>query len=690
MTSMPAAARIFLASFLVLYLEVVLIRWMPAYIRLLSFFSNFILLASFLGIGVGCLLASSRRNLFQVFPALLLAVIAAVYFGKLEVSVPSSTSIYFSSGTADEVRLVESTLLLPLLFVAVAALFAALAQRMAREMTTLPPLRAYTINLAGSLAGVVLLAIGSWLQSSPASWFGVALVVAVVLLLVRPAAAESPPGSLAIAGNVVCLVAATALVAAMAHGTLWSPYYKVDVSQQGADTVVEVNNIFHQSMAPVDHKEYFYQWPYTAFGDRFERVLILGAGTGTDVAAALKHGAREVDAVEIDPTILRLGRDHHPDRPYADPRVTVYNDDARHFLRTTTKRYDLVVFALIDSLTLQSGFSGVRLESYMFTLQSFRAVREHLADDGLLVIYNYFREPWLVDRLANTAADAFGHEPWVHVHEANAYLGVLMVGPRLQELTSPPVIPDRVAAFGQSHAPSPARMHTRDRAIEPATDDWPFLYLKDRHIPRHYVVAIAMIMAISIAAVWLTSRGGGGRWSWQFFFLGAGFMMLETKSIIQLALLWGSTWVVASLAIASVLTMALVANFIVARRDIRRPWAVGAVLLALFALSYAIPVGSIGFTSRALESAFYVVLIFSPIVGAGLLFGSAIKSSTSIARDYGTNLLGAMAGGVGEYLSLVTGFNALLLVIGACYVGAILARRQSAAPALASAPGAGR
>ena len=51
--------------------------------------------------------------------------------------------------------LVESTMLLPLLFVIVAALFATLAQRMGREMAALPPLRAYTINLAGSLAGVV-------------------------------------------------------------------------------------------------------------------------------------------------------------------------------------------------------------------------------------------------------------------------------------------------------------------------------------------------------------------------------------------------------------------------------------------------------------------------------------------------------------------------------------------------------
>ena len=116
-----------------------------------------------------------------------------------------------------------------------------------------------------------------------------------------------------------------------------------------------------------------------------------------------------------------------------------------------------MVFALIDSLTLQSSFAGVRLESYMFTEESFRAVRDRLAPDGVLVIYNYFREPWLVDRLANTAAAAFGNEPRVHVHEARAYLGVLMAGPRLARQAAIPDPPERVTAFGQSHEPSPAR-----------------------------------------------------------------------------------------------------------------------------------------------------------------------------------------------------------------------------------------
>jgi hypothetical protein len=120
--------------------------------------------------------------------------------------------------------------------------------------------------------------------------------------------------------------------------------------------------------------------------------------------------------------------------------------------------------------------------------------------------------------------------------------------------------------------------------------------------------------------------------------------------------------------------MALAANFIVARREITRPWLVGGLLVALLAVNVALPIGRVGFESRAVESVFYAVLVFSPILCAGLLFGSAITRSTSVARDYGTNLLGAMAGGVGEYLSLITGFRALLVVIAACYLGALAAR----------------
>jgi SAM-dependent methyltransferase len=687
---------IFLASFLVLFAEVALIRWMGANIRLLSFFSNFVLLASFLGIGLGCLLGRSRRRLFTFFPVILAAIIAGVFALRIEVTVQSPGTIYFSSGTTARVLPIESTLLLPGVFLIVVALFVALAQRMAREMSARPPLAAYTANIAGSLAGVVMFALISWLQLPPLAWWGVAACAAIPLLL-RPEPGEGPakagegpakaghygrswrPASAGLTSilNVGFLLVSLVLVHVMARGTLWSPYYKINVLQEGADTVIEVNNLFHQSMARLESKEYFYQWQYDVFGETFENVLVLGAGSGTDVAAALRRGAKHVDAVEIDPVILRLGRELHPEHPYSDPRVTLINDDARHFLRTTNKKYDLVVFALIDSLTLQSSFSGVRLESYMFTRESFEAVKDHLTPNGLLVIYNYFRERWLVDRLANTAAEVFGQEPKVHAYEARSFLGVMLAGPRVATLTSNPPVPERVTPFGQSHEPTAVQWLVRDRSIEPASDDWPFLYMRDRHIPTHYSVALWLILAASMLLILPGVRRTTGRWSWQCFLLGAGFMLLETKAITQFALLWGSTWVVSSLAIASVLTMALAANLVIFRYDIRgREWAVGGLLLALLAASVALPIGTIAFDSLVLESLFYAALYFSPIFCAGLLFGSAIKDSKSLDRDYGVNLLGAMTGGVAEYASLVVGYRWLAVLIAACYIGAILTRRK--------------
>jgi Spermine/spermidine synthase domain len=660
---------LFVSSFLVLFLETALIRWLPAYVRLLAYFSNFILLATFLGIGVGCLLARRRRNLFVWFPLILFAVILAVDLLRLEVAVPSTSTIYFSSGTTAPVVPVESTLLLPLLFISVAALFVAVAHRMGRDLSGRPPLRAYVINLLGSLTGVAAFALVSWLELPPSAWFGVAAAAALPFIL--------QDRRWLAAVNVALLAGSLAVVHRMEAGSLWSPYYRITIFQDKADTVVEVNHIFHQSMAPVAQKEYFYQWPYTVFGDTFDEVLILGAGTGTDVAAALRHGAKHVTAVDIDPVILRLGAERHPDQPYSDPRVTVINDDARHFLRTTTQQYDLVVFALIDSLTVQSSFAGVRLESYMFTKESFEAVRGRLSPRGVMVLYNYFREKWLVDRLANTSAEVFGRDPLGHVHQDRAYLAVMLAGPRLSELTAPPPLPPDVLAYGQSHAPSPARPLARDASVVVATDNWPFLYMRAPDLPRHYLAALALVLAVSALTVWL-ARGGSGAWSWHFFFLGAGFMLLETKSIVQFALLWGSTWSSASLAIASVLVMALASALVASRVAITRRWLVAAALLALIGVNYLVPVGRVTFDSRIAESIFYGALVFSPVFCAGLLFSSSFKESSSTAEDFGANLLGAMVGGAGEYVSLLAGYRFLLVLVAICYVLAIASRQRAA------------
>ena len=105
------------------------------------------------------------------------------------------------------------------------------------------------------------------------------------------------------------------------------------------------------------------------------------------------------------------------------------------------------------------------------------------------------------------------------------------------------------------------------------------------------------------------------------------------------------------------------------------------VLVALLALNYLIPIGRIGFDSRAAESLFYAVLVFSPILCAGLLFGSAIKRSTSLTRDYGTNLLGAM---LGEWASIpVAGHRLSRAAVPdrPVLLGALLARGREGARA---------
>src|SRR5205807_4042898 len=113
--------------------------------------------------------------------------------------------------------------------------------------------------------------------------------------------------------------------------------------------------------------------------------------------------------VEIDPAINRLGRQYHPDRPYQDPRVEIHLDDGRNFLRSTPRKYDLIVYALVDSLVLHSGYSNIRLESFLFTRQTYEDVRRHLKPDGNFVIYNYFRQGWLAARLQEGLEEVFGN-----------------------------------------------------------------------------------------------------------------------------------------------------------------------------------------------------------------------------------------------------------------------------------------
>jgi hypothetical protein len=367
--------RLVLTSATLLFVELLLIRWIPSTVRYIGFFSNFLLMASFLGIGLGILLG--RRLPFTAiatFPALLAVVVWLVTSLELNIQVRSSDELFF--GLAESTSADLNFLVLPLVFALVTTLMAALALPLGPLLRSRPPLEVYAFDITGSLVGIAGFTIVSAAGTPPVVWF---LIAAVLVLLLNAGAG----GRLVAWFSTAAFVAILVLAGSHARqGEIWSPYYRIDTYRNAAGQLaINVNGIPHQTIHQVDGpQEPFYKQVYKWFpGRTYDNVLIVGAGSGTDTAIALAYGAKHVDAVEIDREITNLGRQFDPDRPYQDPRVTPIENDGRAYLNSTDKKYDLVIFALPDSLTLVSSQANIRLESFLFTEEAFQSVRDHLA-----------------------------------------------------------------------------------------------------------------------------------------------------------------------------------------------------------------------------------------------------------------------------------------------------------------------
>jgi hypothetical protein len=405
--------QLVLTSGTLLFVELLLIRWIPAEVRFIGFFSNFLLMASFLGIGIGILLGRRRDlNTIALFPVLLVAVVWLITSEgvRLDLKVTDPNEIFF--GLAESRAADLNFLVLPLVFALVTALMACLAIPLGPLLKSMPPLQAYTWDIVGSMIGIASFTLLAAAGTSPVLWFAIVAVLTTLLLV----GTESR--------LFLRLTAAAALVGVVGLSYLniqpnetWSAYYRIETWKDGSTPplqFINVNGIPHQAMWPVanENKEPFYSQLYKWWPDKtYPEVLIIGAGSGTDVAMALAHGAGHIDAVDIDRFIQGLGVANHPDHPYQNPNVTRYENDGRAFLRGTEKKYDLIVFALPDSLTLVSSTASLRLESFLFTQEAFAAARDHLTADGIFVLYNYYREEWLIEKIASMLGNTFQDAP---------------------------------------------------------------------------------------------------------------------------------------------------------------------------------------------------------------------------------------------------------------------------------------
>lgn len=649
--------QLVLTSGTILFVELLLIRWIPSEVRYLGFFSNFLLMASFLGIGVGILLG--RRPGFAsiaAFPFLLLAVVWLIKTYELNVQLRSTDEIFFGLAESNAADL--NSLALPLVFVLVTAMMASLSLPLGPLLRAMPPLRAYAFDIAGSMLGILGFVALAAAGTPPIAWFCVAAILVVAL---ATATGLTIPRTASFAALAVAVWLTQA-----APGQIWSPYYRIDTWwASNGQLYVNVNGIPHQALHPVSQpKEPFYDQVYSWFPDRtWEDVLIVGAGSGTDTALALARGSSRVDAVEIDREIAELGRDFHPDRPYQDPRVTAHENDGRAFLRNTDRRYDLVIFALPDSLTLVSSTANIRLESFLFTEQAFASVRDHLAPDGIFVLYNYYRDPWLIAKISQMLTDVFGSPPILRIYGQNQ--ATLAAGPAVTALGGGAPPGDSVDAIPAVGEPAP----------RPATDDWPFLYLRTPLVAPHYLAALTMVLVLALIAVIVAARAGGTslrRFSPHFFALGVAFMLLETRSLVSFSLLFGSTWLVNALTFFAILGSVLLAILVNARFRPKHPGILYGALFAALAIAFLIPPESLLIDPPWLRYVLAGTLAFAPVFIANLVFTYSFRDTRTADMAFASNLLGAMVGGVLEYAALLTGYGALLIVVAALYGAAWL------------------
>jgi SAM-dependent methyltransferase len=679
------AGRLFLCGFAVLFWELVLIRWLGATIRIVAYFSNLVLISAFFGLGVGALATRFPVRLERLIaPLIAFVVMLGVWLGGLWHANPKGGDEYIWIGAplgiaspgAEASRIVSAGVVLVVVYGGAAALFAAFGQYLGRLFRTQPPLRAYSIEVGGSLLGIVLFALMSYWQTPPTAWFAVGVLL-LVLMLPRPL----PDGALAALLGVLVVIATHA----ESQRHVWSPYYRISVEPltrildprarnvvafgETVGNVLTVNNDYHQMMLdlrPRDQEHVFlsawrgfYDAPYFDYAGMGRlppgRILVVGAGTGNDVAAALRRTDRPVTAVEIDPAIAELGRRLHAESPYADPRVTLVIDDARSFFNgAPSGEYALVVFGFLDSHRLLSAFSSVRLDNFIYTQEAMVEVRRLLVPGGRVALSFATNEVWIHERILALLDRTFGR-PTRFTKDAWGYAnGVLYLNER--------------------SAPDPAT--PRRRSLVP-TDDWPFLYLRERAIPGHNAFFLLMAVALSVTALLILPRGER-RLRLPYFFLGAAFFLLETSNVVRMALLYGSTWWVNTVVFAGILALVLLANLTASRW--RLPLgACLSLLAALILTATVLPSDALFGLSPFTRAIVAVVVFLGPVYFGGLIFARLIENETRLYEAYGSNVLGAVLGGTAEYLSLVFGFRFLLAVALAFYLVVFLLLRGAGA-----------
>jgi SAM-dependent methyltransferase len=708
-----------LISLISLFLELLLIRWITSEIRIFAYFKSLVLIACFLGFGLGAYLTHKKITLaYTLAPLLGMILLVELPWNGLRLLITNLSGFigwfsdvhiwsraYFTGnfvlglGSA----IIAMTIVIPL-FGLIAITFVPVGQLVGWYLeNSKKGILAYSINIVASIVGIWLFAGLSFLSTPPIVWFavlGAALIiyfwfvpqirrilflffaVFIVLFIIGtqgnqwwgeqswkgsiPAEYQLEPGKIQ---------------------TYWSPYQKlalIPLLKNGEIVryILNTNDSWYQQIIdlspgavsknpdlyatgiPVQYIQY--NLPYQFFKNP-PTVLIAGAGMGNDAASALRNGAGHVTAVEIDPLIYSLGKQLHFEDPYHSDKVDFHIDDARSFIQNTKSTYDLIVFSILDSHTTNSTYTNIRLDNYVYTVEAMQAVKKLLKPNGLFVLSFSSERPWFTTHLRDVVTKAFGTPPTMI--QTNVSFFVVGNGDRVtQALAASP----QLAQFVNSHS---------DMQLQEAdliTDDWPYLYQQYRGIPE--IVWLLSIGLIGICWLAFTKlKGSSEGIMWHFFFLGAAFTLLEVQIISKIALLFGTTWLVNAIVISVLLLFILLSNIVASLIPGLPRWIAYIGLFITMIFSYLVPTHSLFFDSLLMRGMVATALYCSPVFFAGLIFISSFKQIGFRAQAFGSNLLGSLVGGLLESLSFLTGIQSLVIVAALFYLASFVTLKQSSA-----------
>lgn len=688
----PAAA-LAATTFAILVLELAMIRWLGTQIRIAAYFANLVLLATFLGMGLGVGLGRRHPGMARwAVPALAAASVligAAAPLGLTHLAFPDPALSLWGADMYRDMyggalfQFVRSALVVTACFWALAGVFMFIGSLVGRYFDELPALEAYGADLGGSLAGVVVMAVLAALWTPPPVWIAVGILP--LLWIVRDRWSV-------IAGAIAVAAAAYSIA-----GATFSPYNRIDLTPDpdypglgasphgSTEWNLGANRDYHQRMldlrpgAPETAvravTREIYELPFSFTQAPNPSALVVGAGTGNDVSAALRRGFARVVSIDIDPAILQAGIEKHPERPYADARVTRVNDDARAYFgrRANGEKFDVVCYGLLDSHAMFSSMSSLRLDNFVYTEEGVAEAWSRVKDGGILSLsFSVAAGPWMRERLLGLVAKATGQEPIMLTHGYDK--GVTFLAGRTLSL-------ERVQAL----VPSAVRGNHLDAAwIRTPTDDWPFLYLRPGSVAWTYItvfVLVALTAGLAVRRVFGASVFSRARFDSQMFLLGAAFLLLETRAVTQLSLLFGSTWIVNTSVFGGVLAMVLAANALAGRmtRYSRVLWY--SLLVVSLVMVWALPwraLFDLGLVARGVVAG---IAVAAPIFFAGVIFSSELRTRADAAAALGCNLCGAMMGGLLENLSMVLGLKAIVLLALAIYLGSLHSALRRPAPA---------